>query len=204
MIILMCIIITPACIQKYDSIKITHEQSDINIEQYVKDIKNVVNRYGYDVVVNTDEDVSKDESSNCKYYKVSINKYEYVLIDVGTLYINELTTGIEAFSVEYVIEKSVKKKQFNIDLYTDIVNCLSGFNVDREICTDLVYSYKNESKDAPPNEYKRKNLTIDESWYIFYELDEYWGEVLNCGGITKASTPQNFNGNFWCFIDTFF
>lgn len=167
---------------------ITLEQSQKNFEVYHDFLKNITNQYKLDLVEKRDINIKNQDT----YKDYSININSDIVIEIRIINSAwDSSKGVESFSIDYKITGNEPKNKFNLPLFVDLVNCISGKEISVDFCNEFLNAP--ESKySAEKNGYKKQDdeivskeyaLNFFEDWNISYHLTTE-EEVLTFGGLT--------------------
>ncbi|MBQ7897019.1 MAG: hypothetical protein IJ323_01205 [Clostridia bacterium] len=164
---------------------ISIEQSKENFSIYQQSLQEVVEKYDLDLKEVEVQDTYRDFSITFQNSEILIR------LDNSAIASNE---GVESFSIDYYLTKDNTdelREEFNINLFVDLVNCISGKTISEDICDEFLnaseekysaekYGYK---KIDGVNIAKMHSFNFFEDWIIFYESksDE---ELLSFGGLS--------------------
>lgn len=98
-----------------------------------------------------------------------------------------------SFRMEYILDNENYDNEFDVELFVDLVNGISGRTLSYEFCMDFL--------DAPESEYsverygygkdddeiisKMEHLNFFEDWTLYYTLYDTQTEYLTFGGLPK-------------------
>lgn len=159
--------------------RLTEEQSKENYANYRQRLNEVAQEYGVELVGTT----------------ITISSSERI-----NILLERLEAGsdkvIESFSIEYEISDIESEDEFNVQLFVDLVNSVSGRELTVEFCEEFLMAPEDE---YPASDYgfeklngeiiaKEYPLNFFEDWVIGYELTEDGNGILRFGGETKNGT----------------
>ena len=178
-----------ACTTKHLSI----EQSTKNFAIYQNSLQEIADQYEVELTETKDINIENQNSYKDLCIIISID-VEIKIRIINSAY--NSTTGVESFDVDYTLNNENSENQFNINLFVDLVNCISGKPISTDFC--------NEFLDAPETKYaaekygyeklngeivaKMYPLNFWEDWTISYILSQQNEETLSFGGLTKQIT----------------
>ena len=159
--------------------RLTVEQSEENFENYRQRLNEVAQEYGVELVGST----------------ITISPSERIDIELERLE-DEEDKVIESFSIEYEISDVESEEEFNVPLFVDLVNCVSGRELTVEFCEEFLmapedeypasaYGFKKANGEIVAKQYP---MNFFEDWVIGYELTEEGVGTLWFGGLTKNGT----------------
>ena len=176
------------------------EQKDVTIEQtlenadmYFEELQKLAERYNAEIEKTTH---SYSDAQNCYAYiridiiiTISADEEIKIVIDNSTY---NSTKGIESFSVNYYLNNDNVQHQFDTQIFTDVVNCVSGKKISVEFCDEFLAAPESE---YPASKYgfdklngelvaKMHALNFLEDWMISYVMTKDGNEELSFGGLT--------------------
>lgn len=117
-----------------------------------------------------------DEAKSLKKYYISITDKARIDIEFSTT-ATETQKGIGVFSVSYTISDVSEDNNFDVELFTEIVNSASGRSITTDFVTDFLTApeekYSIEKYGLPDDGYaveKMHALNFWEDWFIGYNL----------------------------------
>lgn len=169
---------------------ISVEQSKANFVVYEENLQEIVKKYNLVL----EEKISKIEGSSdeIKEFHIVSTNFE-IVIWLGNSAIDS-NKGVESFTVDYYLQKSNfcdDYSEFNLDLFVDLVNCISAKKISGDMCRDFLDSPENKyssekygyTKREEENVKKVYPLNFFEDWVLFYTSNSN-GEVLTFGGLS--------------------
>lgn len=169
---------------------LTIEQSKKNFAVYEKSLQEIADKYGLKLTSTEDKNIENQDSYKDFLITISSN------VDIEIRIINsayEAEKGVEGFNVNYKISVVDTEGDFNMPLFVDLVNCVSGKNISVDYCNEFLNAP--ESKySAEKYGYKKLNgeiiakqhaLNFFEDWNISYILSKDGEGILSFGGLTK-------------------
>lgn len=175
-----------SCTTKFISV----EQSNRNFSEYQQSLQNVANNYNLCLDEIEVKDTYRDFSITFQNSKILIR------LDNNAI---ESKEGVESFSIDYYLKKDSTDedlKEFNVGLFVDLVNCISGKTISEDFC--------NEFLNAPEKKYsaekygynkvngsiiaKMYSFNFFEDWTIFYE-SKLTEDRLSFGGLSIQIEP---------------
>ena len=168
--------------------QVTTEQSEENFKFYKDEIISICKKY--DVKI-TD---SEEKKLLVELYLSVIKEQEiYIRIINSAYYGDEDLVGREDFYISY--NKSTSSN-FNVDLFVDLVNAMSGKKLFKEFCEDFLAApeedYPGErygdEKAYYEKSYKVHSLNLFEDWVIADTVYNDNTEELSFRGLTKTGT----------------
>ena len=175
-----------ACTTKH----LTIEQSKENFAIYEESLKIITEKYDLELTSEEDKNIENQDSYKDFIITVSSN-VEIEIRIINSAYESE--KGVEGFNVNYRISNMNSEGDFNIPLFVDLVNCLSGENISVDYCNEFL-SAPESKYSAEKYGYKKLNgeiiakqhaLNFFEDWNISYILSEDGEATLSFGGLTK-------------------
>lgn len=124
---------------------LTIKQSEKNFPVYESDLIEVANNYNFELIEVEDDSIEDDELSE-KTFNITIDDDTEIEIWMKNDALSSSATGRESFSVDYVTHKP---KSFDVSLFVDLVNCISGKEITEDFC--------NEFLKAPEEEYSAED-----------------------------------------------
>lgn len=195
-VILIIMLFISSCAPKY----VTSEQSKLNFTEYQKAITDVAHKYNCTV-----KDESDIEHCNDYEYKdliVIINENDK--INISLINNKQENTGLnrtEYFFVDYIQDNN--SKQFNLDLFSDLINVISGKKITSKTCIAFLNNdkYIKETSEFLVVERREHSLNFWEDWGLDYKLyytgksyeqysDNVGKEILSYAGLTKYGTRK--------------
>lgn len=165
------------------------EQSQKNFNVYEKKLNEVASKYNLQLDDTTDSNYT-DETTH-KDLRIFISDNEEITIHLVNSAVDS-SNGSESFEINYFLNTTDSKHQFNIQLFTELSNCISGKTISEELCNDFLSSP--ESKySAEDYGFEKLNgeiiskmypLNFEEDWTVFYTMEENGNEILTFGGLT--------------------
>ena len=169
--------------------QLTIEQSKENFPVYESELKEVANDYNLELIEIEDD-----------YYKENFDENEFLIKSFNiikddteieiTLRNDSINTtkGRESFYINYVTHSS-----FDVSLFVDLVNCVSGKEITEDFCKEFLeapeekYSaedrgFQKRSEGVIAKEYP---LNFFEDWVISYYFYPESRQELSFGGLTK-------------------
>lgn len=152
---------------------LTNEQSKKNFVTYENYLQEIAKNYDLELV----ETIA---GYNSKKFYIIISETAKIQISMTNSAGDSDDTGVERFCIDYILRnmKSQSKNEFNVELFVDLVNCISGKKLSVDFC--------NEFLEAPESDYaaedhgfrklngeiiaKRHNMNFFEDWNIYYYL----------------------------------
>lgn len=173
--------------------QLTIEQSKKNFSIYQSSLQKVADSYDLKLISTKDEDIENQDLYSDYIITVSSNIYIYIRI-INSAY--ESKKGVESFSIDYHINNEGSENDFNIQLFVDLANCISGEPISADFCEEFLnapeskysaeeYGYEKLNGETIAKAYP---LNYFEDWEIFYILDKDNEETLSFGGLTKQIT----------------
>lgn len=179
-LIMVCLLSLNGCTTKH----LTLEQSEKNFVAYESSIRDIAANYNCNVEEKTDENIS-DEQTCYKNLVVKIDDNSEICLSMNN-YVHNSKKGVERFDLLYIIEDNKNKEQkFNIELFVDIVNAISGKEITQSYCEEFLNSAENNESANGKLISKHSFLNFFEDWGISYNLYENFNEELSFSGLTK-------------------
>ena len=170
---------------------VTVEQSQKNFLLYEKSLEDVANQYNLELL-RTEDSYFEDNQDRQVHFILKVDAKNRIEIDISNSAIGE-SKGVESFSINYVIESSHKHDSYNLPLFVDLANCLSGKELTNDFCEEFL--------SAPESKYaatrhgfqklngekiaKQHFFNFQEDWKIFYTLSAENEACLTFSGLTK-------------------
>lgn len=142
--------------------------------------------------------MNSDNTNMSFSIQIEKNFLIYIEIENST---NNHSPGIERVTVNYRHEHVAEQKseEFNISLFVELVNCISGKEISVQECLDFLNASENEFSPEKYNLEKTKDqlvlkinyLDFFQNWLLKYEQNSCNEETLTFWGLTKASTNNN-------------
>lgn len=181
------VIIAGGCIRDP---QITRSASAENFSKYEKAIGEVSKKYNLSMNEIDDPNYS-DKNDVSKDFKLTGTDME-ISFYLSNDALDTEEKGEEVFLVAYDIPKN---KDFDLDLFTDLVNSVSGKTITKEYCEDFIKNLNVTETKTPDSDrlfYESKSLDFFENWTISYELRDIdypdaHPQVLKFDGLTKAT-----------------
>lgn len=173
--------------------RVSVEQSMENFEIYKNSLQQIADRYEVDLIET--ENAGTKSQSAYKAFSVTINTDADIQVEL----FNSLETSakeFEEFCITYTVKNKEVGKSFNVDLFVDMVNCVSGKTITNDFCSEFLaapeskyaaekYGYQKSADELIAKKYP---LNFMEDWSISYFLNNQNEESLCFSGITKQST----------------
>ena len=169
---------------------LTIVQSEENFEIYQNKIQHVIDSYGLYMTEVQDPYIENPEFH--KKFCISLDHDEKIWIYMSNSAQGDCLTGKEQFNISYIFYDSSLEDEFNIELFVDIVNCVSGKKLSKESCTYFLlsrqFAVKQEGSPIPKlNEHiaeKQWSLNFLEEWTLYFS--QFGNEKkLMFGGLTE-------------------
>ena len=169
--------------------QLTIEQSKENFPVYESELKEVANDYNLELIEIEDD-----------YYKENFDENEFLIKSFNiikddteieiTLRNDSINTtkGRESFYINYVTHSS-----FDVSLFVDLVNCVSGKEITEDFCKEFLeapeekYSAEDRGFQKPSEGVIAKEYPLNffEDWVISYYFYPESRQELSFGGLTK-------------------
>lgn len=169
--------------------QLTIEQSKENFPVYESVLKEVANDYNLELIEIEDD-----------YYKENFDENEFLIKSFNiikddteieiTLRNDSINTtkGRESFYINYVTHSS-----FDVSLFVDLVNCVSGKEITEDFCKEFLeapeekYSAEDRGFQKPSEGVIAKEYPLNffEDWVISYYFYPESRQELSFGGLTK-------------------
>lgn len=169
--------------------QLTIEQSKENFPVYESVLKEVANDYNLELIEIEDD-----------YYKENFDENEFLIKSFNiikddteieiTLRNDSINTtkGRESFYINYVTHSS-----FDVSLFVDLVNCVSGKEITEDFCKEFLeapeekYSAEDRGFQKPSEGVIAKEYPLNffEDWVISYYFYPESRQELSVGGLTK-------------------
>lgn len=171
--------------------KLTIEQSKKNFPVYESELKEVANDYNLELL-EVEDDIVEDLDDNevaDKTFNIIVNKDDTEIeIVLKNNAINSSTKGRETFYVNYVTHSS-----FDVSLFVDLVNCVSGKEITEDFCKEFLeapeekYSAEDRGFQKPSEGVIAKEYPLNffEDCVISYYFYPESRQELSIGGLTK-------------------
>lgn len=169
--------------------RVTIEQTLENADMYFEELQKLAERYNAEIEKTTSGYI--DEQDGYVEMTITISAYEKVqIVIVNTAYDSQ--TGVEGFTVNYFLNNNNVQHQFDTQIFTDVVNCVSGKKISVEFCDEFLAAPESE---YPAGKYgfdklngelvaKMHALNFLEDWMISYVMKKDGNEELTFGGLT--------------------
>ena len=169
---------------------LTIKQSQKNFLVYQESLQRITEQYGLSLIANEINYFENQNSYKDFTVTVSSNSVIEILLTNSAL---ESEKGVENCSIYYRISNISSVNDYNIPLFVDIVNSVSGKSISVDFCAEFLNAP--ESKYSAEKRYgyrklngeiiaKEKPLNFFADWNISYILKSNEGE-LGFGGLTK-------------------
>ena len=166
----------------------TYQESNDHFTGYEKKLCKIVADFGFSLENEASADYPVLEKHISRNYIVSLNDGDTVRINLDN-YLQHENKGSETFSVEYTISRI--ENQFNVELFTALVNAVSGKKITTELCTEFIDA---PEERYPVSRYNRKKgkdevaakcnaLNFFEDWMIYHSEYLDGREVLSLYGL---------------------
>lgn len=174
------------CTTKY----ITIEQSQKNFSVYQDSLQKIADQYDLKLTAKEDKNIENQDSYKDFIITVSSNSVIEIRV-INSAY--ESKKGVESFSIQYGISEIDSVSDYNIPLFIDLVNSVSGREISADFCTEFLNAPENKYS-AEKYGYKKLNgeiiakqlpLNFFEDWNISYILSKDNEGILTFGGLTK-------------------
>lgn len=169
---------------------LTVEQSKENFSVYQDSLQNIADEYDLELTATEDKNIENQDSYKDLIISISSDIHIRIRI-INSAY--ESDKGVESFSIDYKIGNVDSEDDFNMQLFVDLANCISGKNISVDFCDEFLNAP--ESKySAEKYGYKKLNgeiivkqhpLNFFEDWNISYVLTKDQERTLTFGGLTK-------------------
>ena len=177
-----------SCTTKHLSI----EQSKKNFLAYQNELQKIANQYGLELTETTDSNIENQDS--CKDLCIICGDAKIKIRMINSAYNSK--NGVESFDVNYTLNNQNSENLFNLGLFVDIVNRISGKTISADFCKEFLdapeskyagekYGYKKLNDEIIAKQYP---LNFSEDWTIGYILSKQKEETLYFGGLTKQLT----------------
>lgn len=152
------------CAQKFQTI----QESKENFLVYEDKIKNIATKFGVNIKKETDANISNQDS----YIDLNIdlNQKSNIYIRIINLS-NTSNPGEEIFTISYSIKQNNDSEEFNLDLFLEIVNCISNKTLTQDDCKKFLQSSENEYSAEKYGLDKPDDLKIYKILYLDYIHD---------------------------------
>lgn len=169
---------------------LTIEQSQKNFSVYQDSLQKIANQYNLECTETEDKNIENQASYKDVEIIVSSNSVIKVRI-INSAY--ESKKGVEGFSIDYKISDIDSVSDYNIQLFVDLINCISGKEISADFCTEFLnapeskYSAEKYGYEKRNGEITAKQLPLNffEDWNISYILSKENEGTLTFGGLTK-------------------
>lgn len=181
------VIITNGCNR---ATQISRTASVENFSEYEKNIGLISNKYNLNMSQIIDPNYSI-ENNVCKDLRITGKDMEIQVYLSNKALLDE-EKGRESFLVTYSISEN---KNFDLELFTELINSISGKTVSTKFCDDFLVNLNVNKKKSDSSDilfHKSKPLDWSEDWVISYTLynPEYYSDYLKkleFVGLTSAS-----------------
>ncbi len=169
--------------------RVTIEQTLENADMYFEELQKLAERYSAEIAKTTPDYV--EEQDGYVEVTITISEDEKVqIVIVNSAYDSQ--TGVEGFTVNYFLNNNNVQHQFDTQIFTDVVNCVSGKKISVEFCDEFLAAPESE---YPAGKYgfdklngelvaKMHALNFLEDWMISYVMTKDGNEELTFGGLT--------------------
>ena len=170
--------------------KISIEQSKKNFSVYENSLHEITDKYNYEFHETKDENIENQDVY--RDFNITIDSNSNINIRlINSVYESE--EGVESFSIEYLTNNEDAESGFNLQMFVDLVNCVSGKVITLDFCDEFLsapeskysaedYGYKKLNDEVIA---KRLPLNFFEDWAITYILTKDREHILRFGGLTK-------------------
>ena len=177
---------------------LTQEEAKKNFSNYEEQLKAVLTPYHLTLT----RDAAEDDDSKYGIYRnyvIDLNDETYVKVWLHCNANKDVSgwpdTGYEMFSVDYYSDGN---REFNLELFTDIVNTISGRKITKEYCETFL---SDPEEKHPASKYglkktegekvrKSESLNFWDDWSIDYILYDDETEEFSFSGLTKEGTKK--------------
>lgn len=168
--------------------RVTIEQTLENADMYFEELQKLAERYNAEIAKTTPDYV--EEQDGYVEVTITISADEKVqIVIVNSAYDSQ--KGVEGFTVNYFLNNNNVQHQFDTQIFTDIVNCVSGKKISVEFCDEFLAAPESE---YPAGKYgfdklngelvaKMHALNFLEDWMISYVMTKDGNEELSFGGL---------------------
>lgn len=118
------------CTTKY----ITIEQSQKNFSVYQDSLQKIADQYDLKLTAKEDKNIENQDSYKDFIITVSSNSVIEIRV-INSAY--ESKKGVESFSIQYGISDIDSVSDYNIPLFIDLVNSVSGREISADFCTEF-------------------------------------------------------------------
>lgn len=188
-LIFLTITIILICFNGCYTKQLSSEQSEINIADYISEIKKIADLYGCEMVDSSDSwETNAQEFAHLYYIYMCMSDSE----DISILLSFSSEDGVSvsdntgSISIDYTIDTNYQEEKYNIDLFVKLVNFVSDIEISKEYCEDFLEAAEQDSKGGQhAKRYKSKYFDFIGYRYLSYTLDYNNVATLSFGGVTK-------------------
>lgn len=188
--IIVSILLLQFCLSACGGHQVSVEQSQKNFTTYLSLLEDVVNEYGAELIETMDINIEDQDSYMDLGIEIS-NDETIAIRMINSAY--DSKKGTESFSIDYVLNNEDDDHQFNIDLFVELVNCISKKPISTTFCEEFldapenVYSAEDYGHSKQNGEiiFKLYSFNFSEDWTLCYILYEDQTERLTFGGLTS-------------------
>lgn len=167
---------------------VSYQESNDHFIEYEKKLCEITADFGFSLENEDSADYPVLEKHISRNYIVSLSDGDTVRINLDN-YLQRENKGIETFSVEYTISRA--ENQFNVELFSALVNAVSGKKITTELCTGFIdapeerypVSRYNRTKSKDEVVAKCNALNFFEDWMIYHSSYIDGREVLSIYGL---------------------
>lgn len=189
-VVLIACLMLSGCTVKHLSL----EQSQKNFEYYETQLQELLEPYGLTITESPTDDINDPPTEEQIYgwyrsFLIEIDDTATITVDFSSN-ATWKEKGREDF---YVFYRSNGENEFDVKLFTEIVNAVSGREIDEDYCAQFLSDPEEAhspsryalSKSDGQKIYKYEFLNFQQDWSIGYTLDEDGVEELRFWGLTK-------------------
>ena len=168
------------------------EQPVINLEDYISEINEIADSYGYEVDGDRDFWLKQGEKYIYSYYiYASKNEYIYIVLNVTPDADNNASPVTGSIGVQYYIDKKYQEENFDLELFVKLVNFVSDREITIEYCNEFLEAPQEDSEGLDYfKSYKNKYFDFWNERALIYKVDNDDVASLSFGGVTKPIKLQ--------------
>lgn len=191
LIIISILFSLSACTTK----RISFEQSIINLKSYEDSLTLVAQKYNESLIETFDLNIEGSKLIKNLVLKMKNGDEIQIRIINTAVDYNDTSGGPEEISINYNIVKN-SESEFNIPLFVEIVNTISGRKITEKYCNDFLKAPEKRFSPSRYGIYKSDNELIFkyeflnwlEEWSIGYHFYKDYSAELTFWGFSKQST----------------
>ena len=175
--------------------RITLDQSKNNFSVYKNAIQEIANQYGLELTEVFNEYI--EDPNSYQFFKLRIEPDGYIDIEMyysGT----DTEKGLETFAVEYHAGSAEPEKAFDMPLFVNLSNCISGRKITTDLCEEFLnapeskyaaekYGYQKLNREKIAKKYE---FNFFDNWQLYYFLTKEDEGILIFSGLTQGGTNE--------------